>query len=94
MKSSFFNLLSRLYSNIICKKVVVFFQTLRWDTFKHAHPWKTIQYDTPKGVSHVLSPTNIPITSLKNEQPFKQRKFQDLARKQKDINKYVNFSDD
>jgi hypothetical protein len=27
----------------------VFFKILKRDTFKHAHPLKVIQYDTPKG---------------------------------------------
>jgi len=29
---------------------VNFFQSLKWDTFKHAHFWKVIQCDIPKGV--------------------------------------------
>jgi hypothetical protein len=24
---------------------------MRWDTLKHAYPWKTIECDTPKGVT-------------------------------------------
>jgi len=27
------------------------FQKLKWDTLKHAHPWKVVQYDTPKVVT-------------------------------------------
>ncbi len=49
--SFFLNLLPRLYFNIICKNIVKIFQNLRWDTLKHAHPWKVIQCDTPKGVT-------------------------------------------
>jgi hypothetical protein len=46
-------MLPRLYSNIICINIVKFFQKFEADTFKHAHPWKTIQCDTPKQVTIV-----------------------------------------
>ncbi len=29
------------------------FQSLKWDTFKHAHPWKVIECDAPNGVTIV-----------------------------------------
>jgi hypothetical protein len=34
--------------NIIWKNIVKIFQSVKWDTLKHAHPWKVIQCDTPK----------------------------------------------
>jgi hypothetical protein len=50
----FSNLLPRLYSHIICKHILwKSFKSLRWDTLKHAHPWKVVQCDTPKGVTIV-----------------------------------------
>ncbi len=45
----FSNILPKVYSNIICKNVVKIFQSLRWDTLKHAHPWKVIKCHTLKG---------------------------------------------
>jgi hypothetical protein len=47
----YFSIFPRLYSNIIWKNIVKFFKSLRWNTLKHAHPWKVIQCDTPKGVT-------------------------------------------
>jgi hypothetical protein len=46
----FYNVLFRLYSNIICKILWKSFKSLRCDTLKHAHPWKMTQCDTPNGV--------------------------------------------
>jgi hypothetical protein len=46
-----FNILPILYSNIICKNIVKFFQSLMWDIFKHAHLWKVVQCDTPKEIT-------------------------------------------
>jgi hypothetical protein len=41
----------RLYYNTIRKiKLWKYFKSLKWNTFKHAHPWKVVQCDTPKGV--------------------------------------------
>ncbi len=33
------------------QKYCEIFQSFRWDTFQHAHPWKVVQYDTPKGTT-------------------------------------------
>ncbi len=49
--SFFSNLLPRLYSNICAKKLWNFFKRLRWDTLKHAYPWKVVLCDTWKGVT-------------------------------------------
>ncbi len=46
-----FYILPILYSNITCKNILKFFQSLMWDTFKHAHLWKVVQCDTPKGIT-------------------------------------------
>jgi hypothetical protein len=49
----FFNILPRLNSNIICKKCYEIFSNV-WGVIHsnmHAHPWKIIQCDTPKGVT-------------------------------------------
>jgi hypothetical protein len=42
---------------------MIFFKSLKWDTFKHAHPWKVAQCDTLKGVIivyfHSLVPSSV-----------------------------------
>ncbi len=85
----------RLYSNVICKKIVKIFWNFEVRYTQTCTSLKSSTIWHPKRGHHsVFSYTNIPITSLKNEHPFKQTKFQDLAKKKKDINKYVNFSND
>ncbi len=91
----FSNTLPRLYFNIISKNIV----KISWNfEVVYTQTCTSLENNTiwhpRRGHGSMLSPTNIPITILKNEKPFKQRKFQDLPRKQKDINKYVNFSND
>ncbi len=52
--NSFFpNILPRLYSNIICKNIVKFFQKFEVGYIQHAHRWKVVQCDTPKVVTIV-----------------------------------------
>ncbi len=47
------NILPRLYSNIICKNIVKFFQKFEVGYIQHAHRWKVVQCDTPKVVTIV-----------------------------------------
>jgi len=51
-----FNILLRLYSSIICKNMWNSLKSLKWNTFKHAHPWENSIMWHPKRTIECFHP--------------------------------------